>query len=155
MDDLLGQASSYLMMGILLGLFIHLGVFSHGEWHRLAPGVFVLHTSITIVLLIVRFLALDDMKSKVVGAATVVFSGYVLGLIVSMITYRVSFHPLARHDFKGPRFARMTKLWHSWANRHGQNHLLLESLRRDYGDFVRTGQLSEIFFHKSKKKVQC
>ncbi|KAF7533848.1 hypothetical protein G7054_g6718 [Neopestalotiopsis clavispora] len=33
----------------------------------------------------------------------------------------------------------MTKLWHSWANRHGQNHLLLEDLRGKYGDFVRTG----------------
>lgn len=143
MDTLLAQSSPHFMIGILLGVFSHLNVFIKGEWHKSAPGVFMFHTSIAVILLIVRFLALDDVKSNVFGTATVVFFGYVLGLLTSMISYRVYFHPLARHGFKGPRYARMTKLWHSWANRHGQNHLLLEGLRGQYGDFVRTGKLSE------------
>ncbi|ETS81868.1 hypothetical protein PFICI_06870 [Pestalotiopsis fici W106-1] len=147
MDALLTQELSHFIIGTLVGKLIHLNVFIRREWHKSAPTIFILHASSAMILLIARCLVADDEAMKMVTGTTMVFLGYITGLMTNMTLYRVYFHPLANHGFKGPRYAGMTKLWHSWAARDGQNHLLLESLRHQYGDFVRTGPAELTVFH--------
>jgi tryprostatin B 6-hydroxylase len=64
--------------------------------------------------------------------------GYLTALFSSITIYRVYFHRLSR--FPGPKWARITKIWHAWQSRHCQNFLVLSELHRKYGDFVRTGK---------------
>jgi hypothetical protein len=65
-------------------------------------------------------------------------SVYVLSLVLSVTLYRVSpFHPLSR--FPGPFFARISRVWWSYACRAGHQHILLQRLHDKYGDVVRVG----------------
>ncbi|KAL8651746.1 MAG: hypothetical protein Q9210_003077 [Variospora velana] len=54
-----------------------------------------------------------------------------------MTVYRKFFHRL-RH-FPGPWMAGITKFWHVYHCATSQNHLLLDRLHDEYGQFVRTG----------------
>ena len=47
------------------------------------------------------------------------------------------FHPL--HHFPGPALAKVSKLWNVAHCLGSKNHLLLDGLHKEYGDFVRTG----------------
>jgi hypothetical protein len=66
------------------------------------------------------------------------FTIYILTLIISVITYRLSpFHPLAKYP--GPLFARISRLWWSYVALSGKQHLLMQKLHEKHGDVVRTG----------------
>ncbi|KAI4244342.1 MAG: hypothetical protein L6R40_003068 [Gallowayella cf. fulva] len=71
--------------------------------------------------------------------AILLFGIYLTTLLTSITVYRVYFHRLSRAGFPGPRSARITKLWHAWACKDSRSFLVLDSLARQYGDFVRTG----------------
>lgn len=66
-----------------------------------------------------------------------VVSSYAIGLFMSIIIYRKYFHRL--RNFPGPWIAGATKFWHVWQCRTGQNHLVIEQLREQYGPIIRTG----------------
>ena len=51
--------------------------------------------------------------------------------------YRVFFHRL--RNFPGPVLASVSKFWHVAHCLDSKNHILLERLHEEYGDFVRIG----------------
>lgn len=116
-----------ILIGALSGLILHHAVFIHGEWHVRAPEILVYH--------LVYFGAL----LMATPHARWMISGYLIALFSSITIYRVYFHRL-KH-FPGPRWARVTKIWHAWKSRHRQNFMVLSELHRKYGDFVRTGMI--------------
>ena len=63
-----------------------------------------------------------------------------MSLFSSIIIYRLFFHPL-RH-FPGSKLAAASKLWHISKCGNGKNFRVLEDTRHQYGQFVRTGELS-------------
>lgn len=115
------------LIGALSGLILHHTVFIHGEWHVQAPDILIYH----LVCLVALFMAFNH-------ACWMIF-GYLIALFSSITVYRVYFHRL--RNFPGPRWARVTKIWHAWQSRHRQNFLVLSELHRKYGDFVRTGMI--------------
>lgn len=66
-----------------------------------------------------------------------VILSYHAALFSSILLYRRFFHRL--RDFPGPTWAGLTKFWHVFHCLDSQNHLLLEDLHQNYGQFVRTG----------------
>lgn len=72
-------------------------------------------------------------------------ASFTLALFSSIAMYRVFFHRLQR--FPGPRIAAVSKFWHMSHCLSSKNHLLLEKLHRQYGDFVRTGPSEITCFH--------
>ncbi|KAJ5618243.1 hypothetical protein N7528_006886 [Penicillium herquei] len=119
--------------GAVLGLSLHAGVFIHGEWHVQAPEILKYH--------IVCFLGLVATTTT----ACQFIAGYLLSLSLSILVYRLFFHRL--NAFPGPRIAKASKLWHLWQSRSSRNHFLMDKLRREYGDFVRTGPSEITVFH--------
>ena len=136
------MASDYFMLGagVLAGLVMHQGVFIEGEWHIQAPRILACHIwPLTLVyggLYYSKGLEAESFFYNLISAGL----GYILALVSSVICYHLFFHPLAKAGFRGPLLARVTKLWHAWACRRSQNHLVLADLHKRYGDFVRTGK---------------
>ncbi|GKT57817.1 cytochrome P450 [Colletotrichum tofieldiae] len=126
-------------LGLLCGFAVHRGIFIHGEWHVQAPQILLGH-----LWLFSCFAGLSRCYSgtaigELSHALLILSAGYLPGLFTSIALYRVIFHQLSTAGFKGPWYARITKLWHIWACRGCKNHLVLEKLHEQYGDFVRTG----------------
>ncbi|KAI1318351.1 cytochrome P450 [Xylariaceae sp. FL0255] len=122
-------------LGTLAGVLSHTCLFIHGEWHVQAPQLLIAHGTI---LALVVFVNVHD-------GLPILFGSYVLALLASITIYRAFFHRLA--GFDGPWYARVSKLWHPWAARNCQNHLVLDALHKKYGDFVRTGPAEVTIFH--------
>ncbi|OLN85286.1 Tryprostatin B 6-hydroxylase 2 [Colletotrichum chlorophyti] len=134
-------------LGLLCGSAVHLGFFIHGEWHVQAPQILLDH-----LWFFSCFAALSSYyKGTVLGdlsySLLILFCGYLPGLLGSITIYRVFYHRLTTSGFRGPWYARITKLWHVWAARDCKNHLVLEKLHEQYGDFVRTGPSEITVFH--------
>ncbi|GAP91120.2 putative cytochrome P450 [Rosellinia necatrix] len=126
------------LVSIFVGVTAHLGLFIRGEWHLSAPNVVLAH----LALVSLGFFAYTEACSQQSTFTALLFSSSVLlsyaaGLYGSIAVYRLFFHRL-RH-FPGPRMAALTKLWHVYQCRDSRNHLVLDSLHKKYGDFVRTG----------------
>lgn len=118
------EKSIQFVLGVALGMAMHLNVFIHGEWHVHAPQIVLYH------------LAYFAFHSLLVKAHWII-PGYIIGLFASITIYRLFYHRL-KH-FPGPTWASITKIWHAWQARHRTNYLVLERLHNQYGDFVRTG----------------
>lgn len=136
------QALFY-FLGIVSGALIHHTTYIHGEWHIQAPNIIRTHTAISFCLALGTSFTQSTCFEAIFRTATSMFWGYLLGVIISITVYRVFFHPLTRTGFPGPWYAPISKIWHVWAARSGQNHLVLAALHQKYGDFVRTGMYHE------------
>lgn len=101
-----------------------------------APSLAYVFALLTIVVSCVLIHLGADPKTTIVTTLLIV-SSYMSGLFSSILIYRKWFHRL-RH-FRGPWAAGATKLWHVWKCRTGQNYLILEELRKQYGPIIRTG----------------
>jgi hypothetical protein len=130
---------SHLLLATLLGVLVHHGVFIRGEWHLRAPAVIVVHMVIAALYWGAETWRHPERMYGALGTMTGLLSCYMIGMFSSMTVYRLFFHRLGH--FPGPRLAAVTKLWHVFQCRDSRNHLVLESLRKQYGDFVRTGEL--------------
>ena len=139
--DLLASPSTLpgaeLLPAVGLGVASHLGVFIHGEWHREAGTLLRLYLLLASLIFFYELIVNDQGRSKALRAGVSIIGCYNAGLFTSMTIYRSFFHCL--RDFPGPKLARITKFWHIYQCRGSKNHLVLESLRREYGDYVRTG----------------
>ncbi|KAI1322478.1 benzoate 4-monooxygenase cytochrome P450 [Xylariaceae sp. FL0255] len=145
------MASSHLVTAFALGVCAHLGIFIRGEWHIQAPWILLSHV-VSFEGLVVLFMYHDSLSfSESLAGARTLFTSYVLGLILSIATYRLYFHRLAK--FPGPRLVSLTKLWHVWKCRDSKNHEVLTDWHQAYGTFVRTGPNELTIFHPSALEV--
>lgn len=138
-DELLskpGEASSALT-AVVAGFAVHHQLLRKGEWHLKAPTI--IETWLCSFPVLYSLEALWGTGSNMGSAINAVYfmSIFALSLLTSIIVYRVFFHKLK--SFPGPRLAAISKLWHSANCVGAKNHLLLERMRKQYGDFVRTG----------------
>lgn len=140
--NLLTTPVSLAALGVLAGVIVHLTIFIHGEWHVQAPSIFIGHAILYILVPLVAAHVRSAILSQILTSIVWASYGYLPGLISSIVIYRVFFHRLSRMGIPGPRYARISKIWHMWACRTSQNHLVLARLHAKYGDFVRTGELS-------------
>ncbi|KAI8633186.1 cytochrome P450 [Xylariaceae sp. FL1651] len=119
-----------------LGIVSHLALFIHGEWHMQAPILLQIYSAIGLaVFCALRSSGCANLESFIATILTA-FS-YAAGTLTSIVVYRTCFHRL--RCFPGPWAARVTKFWHVWQCRSGQNYLVLERLRKQYGPVIRTG----------------
>jgi len=119
------------------GICSHLVLFRRGEWHlqglRLLQALVMVLTALTLYL---QF-RINLTWAQSTSSAMIIASSYLVGLFSSITLYRVFFHPL--RSFPGPRLAAVSKFWHVWQLGFSKNHDLLDRLRLEYGDYVRTG----------------
>ncbi|KAI8633819.1 cytochrome P450 [Xylariaceae sp. FL1651] len=141
------QRAYFCGAGVVTGLLLHHGLFINGEWHLSGPHIVVIHASIFAALIAAKSYYHNSPSGSVFGSLVMASWWYLATLIASIVVYRVFFHRLSKARFAGPWYARVTKLWHVYASRRSQNHLVLEALHEQYGDFVRTGPAEITVFH--------
>lgn len=122
------------------GIASHNIVFIHGEWHMQAPKVLCIYLFIAATIFIEEFCFGGDKAGRSLGEALQIIGTYGLSLFTSMVIYRIMFHRLRK--FSGPSGAAISKFWHvvKCLQSSSQNHLILDELHKQYGDFVRTGK---------------
>ncbi|KAL4803988.1 cytochrome P450 [Aspergillus unguis] len=131
-------AISPLCASAAAGALIHWTYFVHGEHHLEAPWLFriAIAAPVLIALGLWQYTPLDAGQAAVLTAQLV--GSFYAALYTSIVLYRVLFHRLKR--FPGPSAARVSKLWHVWRlGPRSDNFMQLDSLRAQYGDYVRTG----------------
>lgn len=134
-----------LAIASLSGVGAHLLYFIRGEHHLAAPhiGVTYLILSAIAVLYTCIFEPHGDGRLHASFAGLALLIAHVLALWISIIIYRLFFHRLRR--FPGPLSMRVSKLTHIYylLRNKAKNHILLEELRKEYGDIVRTGKQNQ------------
>ena len=118
-----------------LGVCAHIFFYKHGEHHMEAPVLFWVHVCAFAIMFYAK--AALKVSQQTVGEALLLPAAYIIALFASIVVYRKIFHRLRK--FPGPAMASVTKLWHTASTLDCQNHLLLDKLHKQYGDFVRTG----------------
>ena len=119
------------------GIISHLAIFVRGEWHLSAPALCIIYILLINLVICLRLGSVLDNADQTIATLPITLLAYPTGLFTSMVSYRLFFHPL--REFPGPRLAAVSKLWHLSKLWDGKNHMFLETLRRKYGDIVRTG----------------
>ena len=102
-----------------------------------APTIAKFYASLSILLFLLESRWKDGDILGSLWATLLLIATYAGAMFMSIFIYRVFFHRL--HRFPGPWMARFTKFWHVFKCVDGKNHLLLDKLYRQYGQFVRTG----------------
>lgn len=126
-----------LLIASAAGVLCHNLAFIHGEWHMHATSLLKLPVASFAAVAFFEAACQGLPLASALAASGVICSTYLICLFASMIVYRMLFHRL-RH-FPGPVLAKVSKLWHVMHCLDSKNHLLLERLHQEYGDFVRTG----------------
>lgn len=122
----------------ILGLLAHNVIFIRGEWHRQASELCALSLALPLVLWGLELRHGNFLTYEAFQHVFGVTGSFFAGLFTSIVVYRLMFHRL--RGYPGPFLARITKLWHFYHCRNTQNHLLMEKLRKQYGDHVRVGK---------------
>lgn len=129
--------------GAVAGLFAHHGLFIWGEWHLAAPRVIFGHVALSAIAWWYPLRHESAMLLEHTRLCLYFFASYIISLFTSIVLYRLFFHRL--RGFPGPKFAAASKLWHVFKTRHGNNFQVLENMRQQYGNFVRTGKPSTAY----------
>jgi hypothetical protein len=129
----------HLSSSTVLALTLHHLVFRKGEWHLKAPVLFGAWM-MSYPLLFTAELVLGRQSFGNSAAYTLITMGsFTVVMFASIAVYRLFFHRLG--SFPGPTMAKVTKLWHAGQCLDGKNHLVLDILQQQYGDYVRTGEI--------------
>lgn len=125
-------------MAAALGVLSHLLYFIRGEHHAQALGILqsILFLLAFVLLGLVQLLHYS--VSSAVRVTALVTSSYIGSLWLSMIVYRLFFHPLKR--FPGPTLAKVSKFYHSLCCWKLDNHCVRAKWHERYGDIVRIGE---------------
>lgn len=119
------------------GVLIHNTLFIYGEWHLHSAQVLVLHALAYAGLLVFQVFYQNISWLAALTLSSQMFGMYTLCLLASIGIYRIFFHRL--RNFPGPLLASVSKLWHVAHCLDSKNHILMEKMHQEYGDFVRTG----------------
>jgi hypothetical protein len=123
-----------------LGVFAHLVYFIHNERNNSSVRIFC---SIIGGAFFLFVLALTTNKpiSKGFLRGLIPNLGFLIGLVFSIIVYRLLFHPLRK--FPGPWLDAVSK-WRAAYIAHstGRYFERLQDLHKAYGDYIRTGLFS-------------
>lgn len=123
---------------VAVALAAHYLYFVHGELDLAAARIATCHVVTWSSLVLLKW-RLGDQPIRETLHQGYTFAGvYCAVLFLSIIIHRLFISPL-RH-VKGPLRLRITKLTHMWDMAFHQNCILLEDLRQQYGDVVRTGK---------------
>lgn len=130
--------SKLLAVTAVSGVTSHIVFFVHGELDRAAPQIlFGLLLAPASILAIFISLGIPLLEASATTAT--IWTSFLSGLAISILTYRLFFHPLRK--FPGPVLARTTKWWGALKTAGTlQNHYLVRDLHQKYGDFVRIGE---------------
>ena len=131
------RTSSQAITAVVAGFAVHHVLLRKGEWHLKAPAIMETWLCAFPFLYCLEALWGAEQNTGKAMNAMYFMSIFTLSLLISIALYRVFFHRLK--SFPGPRLAAVSKLWHSANCVGAKNHLLLEQMRKEYGDFVRTG----------------
>ena len=134
------EISKAIWVATAAGVIAHRSCFIAGEWHMQATAILFVHMAAHGLLWMTLVVFQRSTGTRALLEASLIFACYLISLFTSMLVYRLLFHRLC--TFPGPVLARSSKLWHAWKVRYSKNHLLLDQLHRQYGDFVRTGVLT-------------
>jgi hypothetical protein len=121
-----------------MGFGSHWTYFIRGERHRQAFSLAILLFTL-ISLQGVGLNSDDEVLRRLTLASIVASFSFLLCLFTSIIIYRICFHRL--RSFPGPALAKVSKFWHLAHLTDSKNYLLLDDLRKRYGEFVRTGRI--------------
>lgn len=119
------------------GIVIHQSIFIHGEWHLHATHLLSLHAFAYAGFVLDEAFHRNTPWLAALTVSSQIFGTYFLCLLASISIYRIFFHRL--RGFPGPVLASVSKFWHVAQCLDSRNHILLEKLHKEYGDFVRTG----------------
>lgn len=125
-----------------LGVLSHVAVFNRGEWDVAAARlcVFVISSQALGTVGLLRYFP-EEYNSPSIAIKSVagIISFWIIGIFTSILVYRAFFHRL--NSFPGPYLARLSNLYPT-ALEAGRLQLYREvqSLHKQYGDFVRLGQ---------------
>ena len=125
------------------GVLIHNSIFIHGEWHMHTMEVLILHTIAYAGVVIFEVVYHNFPLLAALVVSSQMFGMYTLCLLASISVYRLFFHRL--RGFPGPILAGVSKFWHVAHCLDSKNHILLEKLHQEYGDFVRIGMTTAIW----------
>ena len=120
-----------------VGILSHICIFIRGEHHLRAPFLFRLYVFLAVALFLSQNLILSYNVREAAYISALLISIYAAALFSSMTIYRIFFHRL--RSFPGPPLAKVSKLWHMSKVLDAKQYLFLDSLREQYGDYVRTG----------------
>lgn len=125
------------------GSFLHILLFSKGEWDRHAPAVVLACILLCTAFFIALVLLTDcSITRSIVETCSTTFT-LLCGLFISLIGYRLLFHPL--QSFPGPFTARMSTIWvfrESWPDL--RLYVKLRKIHDRYGDFVRISKVEHV-----------
>ncbi|KAL9613391.1 MAG: hypothetical protein Q9204_008901, partial [Flavoplaca sp. TL-2023a] len=134
-----GHATIYpnLVLAGAIGAAIHLSFFNRFEHHMY--GVRYVQAAALIVAGCTFIVAKVSSNTPSFAFKQVLahLAALLTGLYVSLLAYRLLWHPLRR--FPGPFGARITSLWLSTQLKNGNAHKKMLELHRKYGPFVRIG----------------
>lgn len=127
-----------LPVAAMAGFASHQVLFIRGEWHMQAPIVLRVYVTLIVLTCITEILGGDEILGNL-KRSFMVIATYATSLFTSMTIYRILFHRL--RSFPGPFWAAVSKFWHvvKCVQMTSQNHVILDGLHKQYGDFVRTG----------------
>lgn len=134
----MAAVGSFCAVAAVVGLLLHLLYFIHGFRVLQVKNMIVSHLVGLGLVLAETTSTFGPWKGLVAYVA--ISSAYFAALFLSIVTYRLFFHPL-RH-FPGPFPAKITKLHTPWIARHGKLHWEYAKLHQRYGEFVRVGELA-------------
>lgn len=119
----------------VVALALHYGLYNHGEWHLHGVELILGHAAAGLAVYTLRLTEAAKFLPDLTTTAAIYFAT----LFTSILTYRLFFHRLNKTGIPGPFLARLSKFWHVWQCRDSRNFLVLDSVVKQYGDFVRTG----------------
>ncbi|KAF9886735.1 hypothetical protein FE257_011112 [Aspergillus nanangensis] len=121
----------------LAGVASHLLYFIRGEHDRSAHRLLSLSLASTGILTVTSVYCTWPSAWQGISLAISTSVSFFAGLYISILAYRVVWHPLQR--FPGPPLARLSNLWHLHQIRRSDNYLWIQKLHAKYGPIVRTG----------------
>ncbi|RDW61326.1 cytochrome P450-14 [Coleophoma crateriformis] len=127
------------LLGSVFGVTSHLGYFIHGE-HHMQSGRILLSFLFGPILIFIGILRLDSSSSAAIAAklTTITSVSYFTALSLSILTYRIFFHPL--RNFPGPFSAKLSKFTHVLrVAKDSDNFRRANELHKKYGEIVRVG----------------